>query len=401
MNDRQRFRAIMQYQPFDRGIIQDFSYWNETVMAWHEYGLPRDVTRAAAADFFGLDRMWDDVSANVLLCPGFESELLSDDGEFQVIRMADGTVIRKHKLLSSIPQHLEYTLKDRATWERHYKWRLDPDHPDRLGDELDGRLEAVSDEKRSFPLTVGCGSVFGQLRNWMGLESVSYLQYDDPDLFAEMIETIGDCIVGTLARVLARAEAAGVTYDTASMWEDMCFAQGPLLGLKAFERHCLPQYRRISELLGPHGCDLIYLDCDGDARPLYPGWLSAGVNVAFPMEVGTWGNDPLDARKRFGPELRILGGFNKRILAAGADAIAAEIDRLAPLVEAGGFVPFCDHRVPPDVSLADYLYYIDRAKAVWGKGAADLRPTGEPDMSAPYYGKPYDHRVIVDRPSDP
>ena len=45
MNDRERFQAIMHYRPVDRGIIQDFSYWDETVMAWREYGLPRDVGR--------------------------------------------------------------------------------------------------------------------------------------------------------------------------------------------------------------------------------------------------------------------------------------------------------------------------------------------------------------------
>ena len=394
MNDRERFQAIMHYRPADRGIIQDFSYWNETVMAWHEYGLPRDVGRANAGEFFGLDRLWDGVSAPVMLCPEFETELLSDDGTFQVIRQGDGGVIRKHKLLSSIPQHLEYGLTDRASWEQDYKWRLDPARPERLRDDFDDLLAAAADDKRTWPLATGAGSVFGQLRNWMGIEAVSYIQYDDPQLFAEMIETIGDCIVGTLQRVLARARAAGVTFDWAGMWEDMCFSQGPLLGLEAFEAHCVPQYSRISELLAAHGCGLIYLDCDGDARPLYGGWLAAGVNVAFPMEVGVWGNDPVEGRRRFGKDLRIAGAFNKRILAAGPDAIAAEIDRLAPLVEEGGFIPFCDHRVPPDVSLTNYLFYLDRAKAVWGRGLDNLRPTGRPDPSAPRFGQPYDYNVI-------
>ena len=179
------------------------------------------------------------------------------------------------------------------------------------------------------------------------------------------------------------------------MWEDMSFAQGPLLGVPAFEAHCVPQYKRISDLLAEFGTDLIMLDSDGDSRPLIPGWLAGGVNIAFPMEVGTWGNDSVAARERFGKEVRIVGGFSKRILAAGQGAIAAEIDRLAPLVEQGGFIPLCDHRVPPDVSFADYLFYVARAKEVWGKGAADLRPTGRPDTSADRYGQPYDHRVIL------
>ena len=29
----------------------------------------------------------------------------------------------------------------------------------------------------------------------------------------------------------------------------------------------------------------IMLDSDGDSRPLLPGWLAGGVNIAFPLEV--------------------------------------------------------------------------------------------------------------------
>ncbi len=395
MNDRQRFNAIMHYKPFDRCVIQDFSYWDETIMAWHHYGLPWDVDRFSTEAFFGFDPMWNGLGASVMLCPAFESKVLSDDGEFQVLQQGDGTTIRKAKLLSSIPEHLDHTLKDRATWEKHFKWRLDPENPERLPADLDQRLAEAADARRTFPLGTGCGSLFGQLRNWMGLMAVSYIQYDDPELFAEMIATIGSCIVGTLEKLLPRARAAGVSFDYGSMWEDMSFAQGPLLGVPAFHRHLVPQYKRISGLLKQYGTDLIILDSDGDTRLLIPGWLEGGVNVAFPLEVGTWNNDPLEARRRFGKELRIAGGFSKRILARGKQAIAAEIDRLAPLVEEGGFIPFCDHRVPPDVSFEDYLYYVQRAKQVWGKGLPNLRPTGRADTSAPCYSKPYDHRVIL------
>jgi uroporphyrinogen decarboxylase len=396
MNDRQRFNAIMHYRPFDRCVIQDFQYWQETIDAWHCYGLPKDVNYGNAWEFFGFDRLYDSCGGNVMLCPAFETKVLSEDDHSETVQQGDGTVIRrlKHEL-SSIPTQVDHVLKDRASWEAHFKWRLDPAHPDRLPGDLDGRLADLADSKRTFPLSTGAGSIFGQLRNWMGIEGVSYIQADDPKLFAEMIQTIGACIVGTLRRVLQRASKAGVTFDYAGMWEDMAYSHGPLLGVPAFEALCVPQYQGISRLLKEYGTDLVVLDCDGDPRLLYPGWLKGGVNVAFPLEVGVWGNEPVSCRRRFGKEMRILGGFSKRILAASRDAIAREIDRLAPLVEEGGFIPFCDHRVPPDVSLENYLYYVRRAKQVWGKGLANLRPTGSPDTSAAHYGKPYDYRVFL------
>ncbi|HET6442429.1 MAG TPA: hypothetical protein VFH53_08635 [Phycisphaerae bacterium] len=57
-------------------------------------------------------------------------------------------------------------------------------------------------------------------------------------------------------------------------------------------------------------------------------------------------------------------------------AIAAEVERLTPLVEAGGFVPHCDHRVPADVPRANYIHYVKEGKRVWGKGLANLRSVG-------------------------
>jgi uroporphyrinogen decarboxylase len=76
--------------------------------------------------------------------------------------------------------------------------------------------------------------------------------------------------------------------------------------------------------------------------------------------------------------MRLMGGFDKHILMHTKDEIAREIDRLAPLVEEGGYIPMPDHRVPPDVSFANYLYYLDTAKQVWGKGLDNIKPTGTP-----------------------
>ncbi len=53
----------------------------------------------------------------------------------------------------------------------------------------------------------------------------------------------------------------------------------------------------------------------------------------------------------------MIGGVDKRALAAGRQAIDAEIAHLRPLLQEGGYVAWCDHFVPPDVSLDDYLYY--------------------------------------------
>jgi uroporphyrinogen decarboxylase len=72
--------------------------------------------------------------------------------------------------------------------------------------------------------------------------------------------------------------------------------------------------------------------------------------------------DPVHLRNRFGRELRLLGGIDKRAMIAGPDAIDTELARVVPLLKEGGYIPWCDHHVPPDVSLENYLYYVKRMK---------------------------------------
>ena len=46
----------------------------------------------------------------------------------------------------------------------------------------------------------------------------------------------------------------------------------------------------------------------------------------------------------------------------GPFEIDAEIARIVPLLKEGGYIPWCDHHVPPDVPLEHYLYYVERMK---------------------------------------
>jgi len=57
-------------------------------------------------------------------------------------------------------------------------------------------------------------------------------------------------------------------------------------------------------------------------------------------------------------------GYNyvNRLLDESAGKIDEELANVAPLLKEGGYIPWCDHHVPPDVSLANYQYYVKRMK---------------------------------------
>lgn len=373
MNDRQRFLATMRYQPRDRVPICDFSFWDETLPTWHQQGLPAHVCRENSDDFFGMDRLLNDCYTGVWvdLAPRFEVLVIEDRGDHEVVQQEDGVRVLRKKFMGSIPMHLDHLLTDRASWERHYKPRLDSTHPARYPADWEARVAHWRDADRETPVILPGGSLYGKLRDWMGMENIALLIYDDPALFEEMVTTVADCIIGTLTRQLE----TGGRFDACGMWEDMAYKAGPLISPAHFRRYLVPHYRRISDLVRGYGVDVIWVDCDGKIDALVPLWLDAGINCMFPLEVGVWGADPLAYRRQYGRDLLLMGGFSKHILADSKEAIAAEVQRLLPLVDEGGFIGFCDHRVPPDVPLDHYWFYLEQVRTVWGRGI-NLRPMG-------------------------
>lgn len=374
MTHRERFLATLHYQPIDRLPLYDFNYWDETIPAWHEQGLPNKYNRGNAHQYFGLDASLGGGNQpwhwgwSCGLMPGFERHILKEEGDIQTVMQSDGVIVQQSKSSVSIPAHVGHTLTDRQSWKEHYLPKLDPDTPSRCPADWDARLVELKDTSREHPALCDGGSLFGRLRDWMGLENISMVVYDDPAWFEEMVETCCQLI----CEVIKKSLDAGARFDACAMWEDMCYNAGPLLSPTHFREFLLPRYRRIADLLRAHGTDIIWVDCDGKIDDLIPLWLEAGINCMFPVEIGNWA-DPIKLRQRFGQDLIMMGGFDKHILAQSPDAIDAEIARLTPLVEEGGFIPFCDHRVPPDVPLKNYLHYCQRIREVWGAGV-ELEP---------------------------
>lgn len=371
MNARERFDAVMHYQPRDRSPIMDFGFWEETLVIWQDQGYP------AGADpdrFFGMDSQWTTCGGIVDLWPEFPLIVIQDKGDTEIVQQADGVIVERRKFLGSIPRHISHTLKDRATWEEAYLPRLRAGDPLRFpGQETWEMLVAEwTRPDRDYPLFIRAGSLYGRARNFFGLERISEIMYDDRPLFEEIVATFADVSIAALEKTLGD----GVRPEAAMMWEDMCYSGGPLLSPKIFGEVLVPHYKRITDTLRRYGVDIVIIDCDGKIDALVPLWLEGGVNTMFPIEVGKWQADPVAFRREYGRDLRMVGGFDKHVLAAKQDDIAREIDRLAPLVEEGGYIPTPDHRVPPDVPLDHYLFYLERAKSVWGRGLSNIAPTG-------------------------
>jgi len=346
MNSRERFYATTHYGERDRLLHWEMGPYEETLKRWRREGLPADSDWRF---YGGYDRV-EIAPVNVGLCPAFEYETIEEVDAYEVYRDRDGVIKRKLKDAPppAMPQYLEYPLKGRENWPEFRK-RLNPASPARFPVHWESIKRQYVD--RDFALGINCGSLYGWLRNWMGVEAISLAVYDDP-AFVEMAATqMTDCILGVLDKALE-----GVQYDHAQFWEDMAYKTGSLISPRHYRRIFLPQYRRITERLHAAGIDVLMLDSDGNVEELIPCWLDVGINFIYPMEVAA-GMDVIALRRRFGRELLMGGGMDKRVLASDKAAIKRMVAEKVPLMREGGYVPGCDHAMPPDIPWENYLYY--------------------------------------------
>jgi len=360
MDRRERFLRVMLYRSFDRVPDFEFGYWEETIRRWHAEGLPQHLSsNAEIEEYFGLEG-WDCVDyipVRTGLWPPPPRRKLEDLGDAVVWDDGLGGIYVEKKWSSTPPFYRRYPLRSRDDWERIREF-FNPDTPGRLP--LNWEEVARDLNERTHLLGIFVGSLYGWLRDMMGVRGISHAFYRDPDWVAEMMDTLVNLWISLIRRALRF-----VKVDFAAWWEDMCYNQGPMLSVRLFEEFMVPRYRRVTQVLREYDVEINVLDCDGRIDALVPGWLRGGINCLMPVEARC--SDPIKLREEHGRELRMMGGVDKFALIGGVEKAEKELERLRPLIEEGGFIPMVDHRVPPEVSLKTYLEYLRVKRRVIGR----------------------------------
>ncbi|NLK07536.1 MAG: hypothetical protein GX316_02420 [Firmicutes bacterium] len=358
MTDRERFNNQMFYKPVDRSFNMEFGYWDENFQLWDIFVENGITTNEEADIFFNFDQ-FKVLSGNVWMSPPFSETVVQETANTKILINEDGLLAEVPKdAHDTIPRYIESSIVTPADWREVKARRFQRDDPARIVD-FDS-LKAAHGPGRNYPLGVDCGSMIGRIRNMLTFEGLAYAMYDYPDMVEDMVETCCVLVEDWLDQILPHIE-----FDFATGWEDICFKGGPIVSVDFFKNVVTPRYKRINEKLKSHGIELWYTDCDGDVRPLLPHFLEGGINCLFPYEVNSCSH-PAELLAEYGNELRIMGGVDKLELGKGPDAIRAYLETLVPLVERGGYIPFCDHRCPPNVTPTDYLFYLDLKEKMFG-----------------------------------
>ena len=378
LSNRERFRAIARFERPGELDTRD-AFWQETLILWVEKGAPPELTNSSfRGNYFGYNHrrgtreivsglinapyMAGDVEAYLAMppiIPQFEPKVLKqDENTITMINQGGQTVKVFKNDPQKMPMFLDHPVVDRDTW-KEYKKRLDPDTPERWPADWDWFADKMN--SRDFPVVLSVGSFFGFLREWMGLERLLYTFHDDPALVEDMMDTMLILEIEVIKRTVKK-----VKVDMASFWEDMCYKSGPLISPAMFRKFMMPRYHQITDLLHENGIDIIFVDSDGNVKELIPLWLEVDINYIWPLEVAA-GNDAVALRKKYGKNVILGGGIDKRALIKGKEAIREEVMSKVPfLLEQGGYFPSVDHLVPTDVSFENYCYYINTMREVAG-----------------------------------
>ena len=394
MNTRERFLAVMDFEPCDRTLLWEWGYWGGTIERWYEEGLsankglPKPVefgeTLAGpgaawrsgvlnvpdaedVADAVGLDGGRETIPLQNFVWPPFQEEVLDEDEETVTVRNKDGVTLQQRKDAGSVPHPLAWPVSNRDDWERLKAERFQSRPEERLPANWADLVVAY--QSRDYPLSIASGycGFFGALRALMGEVNLFYAYYDNPTLLHDMASFLCGFWIEIYGHVLQQVKDV----DSAEFWEDMCYKNGPMISPAMFRQFMMPYYKRLIGFLRDQGVRHFCVDTDGDCRSLIPLFLECGMTGMLPFEVQS-GCDVVEIRREY-PQLQIYAGLDKNAVAKGKHAIDAELEaKLPPLLQQGGYIPFVDHLVHPDISWENFAYYRQRVRELafeFGSGA--------------------------------
>jgi hypothetical protein len=318
MTTRERFHAIMGFQPFDRLPILEWAmWWDKTIARWHTEGLPPTLTdRYALNAHFGQDVYKQDwLGVCKAGCP-------------------------------SPAAHGAGIIETEADYERTLPFLF----PDRPVDEARWKAWAVEQREGRVALWFTVDGFFWFARRLLGIERHLYAFYDQ----AELMHRINDDLATWILRAVDQI-CAVCTPDFMTFGEDMSYNNGPMLSNAMFDEFMRPYYDRVIPVLRDRGI-LPIIDSDVDISTPAAWFEEAGLAGILPRERPA--GVELAALRRKPPRMRVIGHFDKMKMDKGEAAMRAEFERLLPVAAQGGFLPSCDHQTPPGVSYAAYQTYM-------------------------------------------
>ena len=365
-NNIKKMNDFYALKPNSKIMLREFCFFS--LDKWTEQGYLKPWNEAEDYDkylqeLFGFDEPAVHDICNLGWCeagfsPCFEEKVIESTDEYEIVLDFAGRHVKcfKGKRNGFMPEYIEHPVKDMNTWEK-IKWRMDAKSADRewslINQDIPWALESIKHNKHITQRLVG-GYMY--LRSLMGPLELTYMFYDDPDLIHACMKQWFE-----LADAVISKEQELFDIDELFIGEDICYNHGSLISPEMIKEFLFPYYQQLLTNIKKRNKDktkgfYFQLDTDGKCETVIDLYKELGMNYLSPFEVAS-GSDVVEIAKKY-PDLLMLGGIDKRILAKSKDDISAETDRIMSyMAKRGGYIPTCDHGVPEEVPFENYVHF--------------------------------------------
>lgn len=282
-----------------------------------------------------------------------QETVISESDSERIVRDTFGrtTILPRKVATISLPQ--DFPMETPGEWDKVHIW-FRPDESRLARPDLQ---QCRAQRNAGGIVRFGIWGAYDFLRQLMGDENACFAVLEDPDAVRTILEDIGDMQAACIEKTLQE-----VPIDILFVHEDFAGKSGPLVGPTVVREVFNPYYRRMWELVRKGGARIFDLDSDGFVDPVVDALLDGGITCLHPLEP-TGGTDIVNLRKRYGKRLILRGGIDKFALCRGRTAIDAELEyRLDSCLLGGGTMFGLDHRIPGEVSIDAYRYYVGQLR---------------------------------------
>jgi uroporphyrinogen decarboxylase len=362
LTSKERFDRILKHQSVDRvGLFE--VYWRETAQRWTSEGhLERPEM---VSDHFGLDvrRTGGEITpgdyhiVNLVADLDAGDQVVEESETVKLVRDGNGALLRWMKNGSGAPEHVDFTVRDRRSWEEAIRPRLldERTYERRInfGSYRAVRAKCAADQRF---MTCGVVGAFDRMSPMCGHEYLLMGMALDPDWVREMADLYATVTVHLLEILFEREGLP----DGLWVWDDLGFKHRPFMSPAMYRALIYPAHKKLFDFAHGRGLPVV-LHCDGYVEALVPSLIEAGINCLQPIEIKA-GMDLLRLKQRFSERIALIGGMDERVLETNdRQAVEAELLSKLPGAMAGsGYVLQVDHSVSPLVDYDTYRFFVER-----------------------------------------
>lgn len=346
----ERTQRMLKREPADRiGLYEHF--WGDTHSGYVQQGHVKP--NESFEDHFGLDiiECW---AFNCVADLDFKDEVLEETDDTVLSKNGNGAVLRWHKKHNTTPEHVDFTVKERAQWDEVREKLITIDER-RINFEGYRNAKAKAKAQNKFFCWSGV-NVFEQMHPICGHEYMLMGMALDPDWIHDMVKVYSDLTL-QLQEILFAKEGPpdGIWY-----YEDMGFKNRPFMSPDMYREMIFPAHKRTVDFAHARGIPVIMHIC-GYVEPLLPGIVEAGIDCLQAIEIKA-GMDVLRIYKDFGDVLSLMGGIDVRALYSNDKAaIDRELEAKIPLLKQNhGYCLHSDHSIPITVEYETLRYFIEK-----------------------------------------